>query len=269
MGNDRIHNERLELGDAFGQILRTCQAASGAFGVAFELIERSDGHLGVMDAVRYFMAPDEWSATSRFASEQATGRVLDVGAGAGRVALAMQEADTDVVALDISEGAIAVCQERGVRKTFSGTVFDLAATDPEPFDTFLMLGNNLGLLGGLDEAPLFLEALGSMAAAGSRLIGETVDPYQTSDPQHLAYHEGNRELGRLAGQLRLRVRHLRLATPWWDYLFCTPEELEAVLAPTQWGLADAHSPLALDMEGPQPSPTWPAGQWAATLQLRR
>lgn len=43
-----------------------------------------------------------------------------------------------------------------------------------------------------------------MASGQSRLIVETVDPYQTSDPDHLAYQEANREIGRLTGQLRLR-----------------------------------------------------------------
>ena len=75
---------------------------------------------------------------------------------------------------------------------------------------------------------------------GTRIVGETLDPYQTTKPEHLGYHEENRRLGRLEGQLRLRVRHLRLATPWWDYLFCTPQELEAVIALTRWELVDAH-----------------------------
>ncbi len=109
--------------------------------MAFELIERSDGYLGVTDAARYFAATKDWSATSHVASGRAQGRILDIGAGAGRVSLALQREGLDVVALDISEGAIEVCKDRGVRSVFKGTVFDLAATRPAPFDTFLMLGN--------------------------------------------------------------------------------------------------------------------------------
>ncbi len=41
--NQRIHRERLHMGDAFGEVLKTCHAADGASGIAFELIERSDG----------------------------------------------------------------------------------------------------------------------------------------------------------------------------------------------------------------------------------
>ena len=218
MENERVHDEQLEIGDAFGDVLLACQKAGGAPGVAFELIERSDGFLAVGDVARYF------SADPDLAIDLAAGRVLDIGAGAGRASVALQDRGHDVVALDISPGATAVCEARGVRTTFTGSVFDLAASRPDPFDTFLMLGNNLGLLGDPAQAGLLLEALGAMSAPGARVVGETADPYVTTDPLHLDYHEQNRRAGRLPGQLRLRVRHRRMVTPWWDYLFCTPAE---------------------------------------------
>ena len=68
-----------------------------------------------------------------------------------------------------------------------------------------MLGNNLGLLGGAEQAQRFLDALASKAAPGAVAIGETLNPYGTKDPDHLRYHDDNRALGRLPGQLRLRV----------------------------------------------------------------
>ena len=147
-----------------------------------------------------------------------------------------------------------------------GTVFDLLASASEPrFDSVLMLGNNLGLLGTPDQAPRFLDALASMARPGARIVGETLNPYATSNPDHLRYHEENRRLGRLAGQLRLRIRHLQLATPWWDFLFCTPEELEPILAPTAWALTETHPAVPA---APGSEVSWPPGQWTAVLALR-
>lgn len=247
MNNERVHDEQLEIGDAFGEVLLACHEAGGAVGVAYEVIERSDGLLSVADAVKYF------STDSDPAFELALGRVLDIGAGAGRASVSLQERGQDAVALDISAGATAVCRNRGVRTTFTGSVFELATSRPEPFDTFLMLGNNLGLLGGRSQAPSVLEALAAIAAPGARIVGETADPYTTTDPLHLEYHEQNRKSGRLPGQLRLRVRHKRTVTPWWDYLFCIPDELEDVIASTAWTLADVL---------PRPP-----GQWLATLLL--
>ena len=249
MENARVHEEQLVIGDAFGEVLLACQRAGGASGVAYELIERSDGFLAAMDAARYFSTdPDS-------AFELAQGRVLDIGAGAGRASVALHDRGQDVLALDISPGATAVCRDRGVPTTYSGSVFELAASGPAPFDTFLMLGNNLGLLAGPAEAPLVLEALAAMAAPGARIVGETADPYTTNRPLHLDYHEQNRRSGRLPGQLRLRVRHERTVTPWWDYLLCTPDELEEIIGPTPWTLA-----------GVQPRPS-PSPQWLATLHL--
>jgi hypothetical protein len=41
----------------------------------------------------------------------------------------------------------------------------------------------------------------------------------------------------MAGQLRLRVRFRGYATPWFDYLIASPEEVEELLAGTGWRLA--------------------------------
>ena len=218
-----------------------------------------------MDAARYFAPAGDWTATTRFAVERAGGWVLDIGAGAGRGALALQDRGNDVVALDVSGGATTVCRRRGVRSTFTGTVFEYACCAPEPFDSFVMLGNSLGLLGGAEQAPLVLDALASVARPGARIVGETLNPYGTSNPDHLRYHEENRRLGRLPGQLRLRVRHLQMVTPWWDYLLCTPEELEPIVAPTAWDLTDAYPTASAAREA---ASSGSPGQWTAVLKLR-
>jgi SAM-dependent methyltransferase len=203
MGDDRIHTEQLNIGDAFGQVLEECHAVDGAAGVVHEVVERSDGNLMASDAARYFAEPGDWSSTSRFACDRAVGRVLDIGAGAGRAAVHIQGRGHPVVALDPSPGAVTVCRSRGIQTTFTGSVFELAATTPERFDTLLLLGNNLGLVAGAEQAPRFLAALAAMAQPGARIIGETTDPYRTRNPVHLDYHDQNRRLGRLPGQLRL------------------------------------------------------------------
>jgi len=84
-------------------------------GAVLELIERDDGFLDGADAARYFTGPDAWDALDRLACTEARGRVLDMGAGAGRSALYLQETGRDVVALDVSPGAVEVCQRRSVR----------------------------------------------------------------------------------------------------------------------------------------------------------
>lgn len=223
-------------GDAFGTLLLACWERGVAPGAVLEIIERDDGYLDAGDVARYFAGPDAWGPLDRWACAQAKGRVLDVGAGAGRHALHLQEQGHDVVALDVSPLAVDVCRRRGIRQTFAGTVAALASTDPEPFDTFLLLGNNLGLLAGAEQAPRLLADLAALARPGAVLIGQSREWQRTERPVHLAYHGRNRAAGRLPGQVRMRVRYQELATDWFDYLFLNVEELQLLLAGTAWEL---------------------------------
>ena len=40
---------------------------------------------------------------------------------------------------------------------------------------------------------------------------------------HLADHQRNRDLGRMAGQLTMRVRYENIASPWFDWLAASPQ----------------------------------------------
>jgi hypothetical protein len=68
----------------------------------------------------------------------------------------------------------------------------------------------------------------------ARIIAETRDPYGTDDPCHLAYHKLNRKRGRMSGQLRIRIRYKTYATPWFDYLLVSKDEMRAILDGTGW-----------------------------------
>jgi hypothetical protein len=125
-----------------------------------------------------------------------------------------------------------------VANVFTGTLDDLARAGAGPFDSFLMLGNNLGLLGGATEAPRLLATMASLAAPGAVVVGQGTDPYKTDSAVHHAYHAFNRSRGRLAGQIRIRIRHRELATDWFDYLFVTLDELASLIAPTRWQIEE-------------------------------
>jgi hypothetical protein len=60
------------------------------------------------------------------------------------------------------------------------------------------------------------------------------DIYQTTDPDHLAYHELNRRRRRMAGQIRIRIRFKHSKSPWFDYLLASPEEMADILEGTGW-----------------------------------
>lgn len=225
-------------GDAWGQALLA--AADGHETVV--VLERDDGLIELDPFVvrNYFGEPDSWSDRDRWAMQRTVGTVLDLGAGAGRAALALQAASRPVLALDVSRGAIEVCKRRGVDQCFVGTVDALVETKPAPFDSILALGSNLGLLGSRTGADGLLNALAAISAPDAVIVGTGRDPYATDDPLHLAYHEANRQHGRLPGQVTLRVRHRALATPWFDLLWCSIEELAELCQPTPWRVADVY-----------------------------
>ena len=204
---------------------------------AREIVERDDGFIeaGLGPAV-YFEPFRRWPAHQRRAMRFVRGRVLDVGAGAGRVALHLQERGHEVVAIDISPLAIEVCRRRGVRDA-RVCPFEQVDEALGRFDTLVMWGNNFGLFGSGPKAKRILRRLRRLTSDGARILAESRNPYGTEDPDHLAYHERNRTRGRMAGQLRLRIRHRGYATPWFDYLIVSPDELEKLLAGTGWRLA--------------------------------
>ena len=72
---------------------------------------------------------------------------------------------------------------------------------------------------------------------GATLIAESLNVYETSDPDHLAYQAANRERGRMSGQIRMRARYKRFATPWFDYLMVSPAEMETLVDDTGWRVA--------------------------------
>ncbi|HEY5990836.1 MAG TPA: methyltransferase domain-containing protein [Streptosporangiaceae bacterium] len=160
--------EEPELGDAFGLALSD-QNAGGPPGV---VIERDDGFIDFDpgDYLGGLHACDSW------ALERARGRVLDVGAGAGRASLALQERGQDVVALEVSPAAVDVCRSRGVKEVFHGTVADLAAAGAPVFDSVLMLGNNIGLLSSAQRAPQVLAEIGAVLKPGGVIVGTLPGP---------------------------------------------------------------------------------------------
>lgn len=161
------------------------------------------------------------------------GRVLDVGAGAGRVSLELQDRGHEVVAIDVSPGAVEVCRRRGVRDA-RVMAFEDVDESVGPIDTVVMFGNNFGLFGGAAKARRMLRRLHRLTTAKGRIVAETRHTFLTDNPDHISYWEYNRRRGRMPGQLRIRVRFRLATTPWFDYLIVSPEELRDLIAGSGW-----------------------------------
>ncbi|GIF24777.1 SAM-dependent methyltransferase [Actinoplanes tereljensis] len=239
--------EQPPIGDVFGEMIRDAYAVRTGVGPrplaggrvprpVIEVIERDDGLINGAPADHYLGGPEDWQPHDHRAVKLCRGQVLDIGTGAGRVAIELQRRGIAVTGLDTSPGAIEIARRRGLRDTVVTGVDAYAAGAATRYDTFLLLGNNLGLFEGPERAPVLLDALARLANPGARIVAQGTDPYGTTDPVHVAYHRRNREGGRIGGQLRLRLRYRLLATEWFDYLNCSPAELAALLAGSRWRL---------------------------------
>ena len=219
--------------DAYGQALVDHYEGRQAW----EILERDDGWFGTARGPdRYFEPYPEWPARLRDAADRAEGRVLDVGSGAGRAMAHLGPKGLETLGIDVSPGAVEVCRRRGLDAR-ELDVADAADLDGS-FDTLLMVGNNFGLVGTRERAPEVLESLAAVASEDAVLFAESRNPTGTDEEDHLAYHERNREQGRLPGALRMRVRYRRYVTPWFDYLLAGPEEMRELVADTPWSLAE-------------------------------
>lgn len=207
--------------DAYGQLVLDHHEGRPAQ----EIVERDDGLVAANKGPLTYFAPlRRWPAVERRALRWARGRCLDVGVGAGRVALELQARGHDVVGIDVSPLAVRVARERGVRDArvlrFNQMDESLGA-----LDTVVMYGNNFGLFGSRAGARRLLRRLDRLTSDDARILACSLDPYGTDDPVHRAYQQRNRERGRMPGQIRIRIRHRTAATPWFDYLLASPDEM--------------------------------------------
>jgi hypothetical protein len=70
--------------DAYGQAMLDYLAGRGGY----EVVERDDEHISIgAGPALYFSAFEEWRHVERDAMSHVTGRVLDIGCGAGRFML--------------------------------------------------------------------------------------------------------------------------------------------------------------------------------------
>jgi cyclopropane fatty-acyl-phospholipid synthase-like methyltransferase len=201
-----------------------------------EIIERDDGLVTASpnNPLGYFANFPDWPTQQQEAMGYVRGRTLDVGCGAGRVCLYLQEQGHPVTGIDNSPLALEVSRQRGVRNLSLTSITQVSKRRLGEFDTVLMLGNNFGLFGSPQRARRILRRFDHMTSSQGRIIAESTRVYETDDPIHLSYHEFNRQRGRMPGQLRLRILHRKMKGPWFDYLLVSQDEMQAILQGTGW-----------------------------------
>jgi len=179
------------------------------YGKADTLIVRSsmfdDDEIPVKDLFREYTDMPE---LEQQALKEASGRILDVGAGSGCHSVALQKMGKHTVAIDISSLSVEVMRERGVDArcvNFYDEEFN------ERFDTVLMLMNGTGIIGNLDNIPAFFARMRQLLNPGGSIL------IDSSDLRYLFEEEDGSLMIDLAddyyGLLDYRMQYVGAVTP--------------------------------------------------------
>lgn len=199
----------------------------------YHVVERDDGYLDVCPTDIYLDPVDSWPAQEREVLSYVRSPILDIGCGAGRHSLYLQDQGYDVIAIDVSEGALSVAKQRGIKNTQLGSAQNLPPFKCL-FSTFLLFGNNFGICGSPAGTIQMLEDLHQRGTRDAKILLSYRDPTQTDNPYHLSYHQRNQALGLPIGQCTIRLRYLRHKSAWFSLYLPTPEEFAKVVQRARW-----------------------------------
>jgi SAM-dependent methyltransferase len=120
----------------------------------------------------FFRKFSEMPPIEQKAIQLAYGNILDVGCGVGSHALYLQEKGKQVTAIDTSEGAVKVCNLRGV---LDARHIDLLQLKDETFNTILLLMNGTGIFQKLEFISVYLQHLKSLLAIDGQILIDSSD----------------------------------------------------------------------------------------------
>lgn len=172
----------------------------------------------------YFRDEAEMPDLELVALEKCRGSVLDIGAGAGSHALMLQDKGIDVTALDISPMAVAIMQQRGVKKAFARDIFEFGH---QQYDILLLLMNGIGLCGTLDGLRRFLRHAKTLLKPGGCLLFDSSDVAYLYDGQPL-------QNGDYYGEIHYQYIYKGKKTDWFKWLYVDDETLKRIALEEEW-----------------------------------
>jgi len=151
------------------------------------------------------------------------GKVLDVGAGVGSHALLLEKKGVDVTAIDISEIAVQIMQERGVKKPLTQDFFKTT----EKYDTLLFMMNGIGLTGTLPGFENLLESAKNLLNPKGQLL------FDSSDISYL-YDDLPMPSNQYFGEISYCYEYKKQKGSWFNWLYIDPTTLQRLSKQHGW-----------------------------------
>lgn len=174
----------------------------------------------------YFRDEDEMPELELKALDLCRGRVLDVGAGVGSHALLLQKRGFDVTGMDISEAAVTIMKQRGLKKAIQGNILTYKP-DANKYNTLLFMMNGIGLTGSLAGLKSFLTQVKALIHTDGQLV------FDSSDLSYLYLEVPFPESGYF-GEVSFRYEYKSVKGPWFKWVYVDQKTLIDIATQTGW-----------------------------------
>lgn len=151
-------------------------------------------------------------------------KILDIGAGVGSHALALQQKGLNITALEISETACHIMEKRGVKKVINQNILTF---ETATFDTLLLLMNGIGLTENLSGLRSFLNHAKKLLNPGGQLL---------FDSSNIAYlYEGeNFPPHKYYGEIAYQYEYQGKKGDWFNWLYVDQKTLIKIAREAGW-----------------------------------
>lgn len=156
---------------------------------------------------------EEMPEIEQVALSRASGKILDVGAGAGMHALYLADQGLDVDCIDISEGAVDFMKSQGLK----AERINFFSLKDRKYDTILMLMNGIGIAGKLSNLETTLTQAKTLLNQGGKILCDSSDiRYLYEDEDGSLWINLNTEY---YGNFRFQMKYRKEKGPWFDWLY--------------------------------------------------
>ncbi len=196
------------------------------------IYHRDDGQKTEDFLKGYFCEYSDFPKREKIAIKKCRGKVLDIGAGAGRHSLELQRRGLNVLAIDISQKACEVMKKRGIKHVKCKTPYQLEGGN---FDTILILGCSIGFVEDIEGLKIFLKFVKeNLLNPGGKVLMDSMDVRETDNPKHIKYQEKNIESGRFRGEIRIQIEYKGIKGEMFQILHVDPDTLQEVAESIGW-----------------------------------
>ncbi len=198
--------------DIFGQAIKDFYNKEYSEDITVQAPDFDDDVIPVPYLFRNY---EEMPVVEQKALDLATGKVLDVGCGAGSHSLYLiNKRNLIVDAIDISEGAVEIAKKRGVDNV---QVLDMYHLQDKKYDTILFLMNGSGIIGSLDHIDRFFTHLKKLLNPKGQILIDSSDiSYLFVDDDGGFWVDASASY---YGEMRYKLKYRNQESDWFDWLY--------------------------------------------------